>query len=64
MPCPPLLLQPESEQANAAGAVAYNSSEAAARALKDRLVEYDRHAAKRTTVGVGVVARDWNGACP
>eukprot|EP00887_Chlorella_sp_A99_P006420 scaffold3.g6420.t1 len=42
--------KPEMEQANAAGAVAYNASEEAARALRDQLVEYDRHSAKRTTV--------------
>ncbi|PRW59891.1 activating signal cointegrator 1 isoform A [Chlorella sorokiniana] len=42
--------KPEAQQGNAADAVAYNDSQAAAVALKDRLVEYDRQSAKRTTV--------------
>ena len=41
---------PEEQQGNAAGSVAYNTSAAAAVALRDRLVEYDRQSAKRTTV--------------
>ena len=41
---------PEEQQGNAAGSVAYNTSSAAAVALRDRLVEYDRQSAKRTTV--------------
>ncbi|KAI7840280.1 hypothetical protein COHA_006062 [Chlorella ohadii] len=42
--------KPEAQQGNAADAVAYNDSQAAAVALRDRLVEYDRQSAKRTTV--------------
>lgn len=42
--------KPEAQQGNAANSVAYNDSAAAAVALKDRLVEYDRESAKRTTV--------------
>jgi hypothetical protein len=42
--------KPESQQGNAAASVAYNDSAAAAAALRDRLVRYDRESARRTTV--------------